>query len=168
MRPTSPQPDDGPEPYRTTPKRFSHQVETWAVQIAELAIRGRKLGILIKDPRVDEAVNTMMRLTRDLSDLAAGIMVGRVEIVPEFTDSRHQPERPLLDHIESAPVRRAAEAIAPAVALRGNSDPAWRDEPVTSPSPAHPAAEPARAAARRRKASSASSSNGKAQEGGDH
>jgi hypothetical protein len=158
-----PAPDDGPEPYRTTPRRLSRQIRDRASECADLAIRLAELAACLKPGPIDDAIEALQGMASILSNHSIAVLFGKAEILPELCDGTHQPDRPLLDVIEARPLARVAEAIAPAVAARGDTDPVWEgmtdhhgdnsivgaSEPLRLPLD-HPQAEPARAAARRR------------------
>jgi hypothetical protein len=156
-----PEPDDGPEPYRTTPRRLSKQIRERASELADLAIRIRELAAQVPEGKLDVAVNELLALTALLSEQSIAVLVGKVEILDGLVDDKHRPERPILDAIEIAPLNRIADDVAPAIAARGDTGPSWADDNGASwaapsngsvrPPPEHPAAGPARAAAKRRK-----------------
>jgi hypothetical protein len=143
--PNRPAPDDGPEPYRTTPRRLSRQIRDRSVECADLAIRLRELAAFLKEGPLDVAVQELLHLSSMLSTHSIAVLVGKAEILPELADGDYRPVRPLLDAIESAPIRRAAEAIAPAILARGDTAEGFLDHGCNG------ACEPTAASTRRRK-----------------
>jgi hypothetical protein len=105
----NPSPDDGPEPYRTTPRRLSRQIRDRSIECADLAIRIRELSAFVKAGPLDVAVQELLSLSAMLSAHSIAVLVGKAEILPELADGNYQPDRPLLDAIKAAEARRAAE-----------------------------------------------------------
>jgi hypothetical protein len=173
-----PEPDDTPAPELTTPMRVAAKLLAIATQASRLRIRARGLALYLHPERSlgPDHHDCLASLAQELAlagdlatDLASAIRVGQVLLDERYLDPSCRPGRPLLDAIEHAPLRRAADGIAPAVAARGDTDPAYTEalarsyatefdpadsEPLRLPVE-HPQAEPARQAARRRKARAA-------------
>lgn len=129
LKPPAPPPagDDGPEPFRTTPRRLARQIEDFAVAVAELATRRRKLGVFVRDARLRRSVEALLEVAADLSRLGADVLVGKVEIEHEFCDPAHVPERPLIDKIEAEAIgRRLTDAERERIVERGDTDPEWQ------------------------------------------
>jgi hypothetical protein len=136
-----------------TPRRLSRQIRDRAVACADLSLQVRELAAWVRPgSELARVALDLSSASEALSSCSIAVLLGRTEILPELAEARHQPPRPLLDAIEARQLHDIADQIAPAVAARGDTDPAWADQPVPTVAPEHPAAAPARAAARRRKA----------------
>ena len=121
VRPDPPSPDDGPETYRTTPRRVSAQIRDRSIELSGLAIRLRELAACTATERADRIVQALTGLAGELSSLSIDVLHGRVALREELLDKQHRPERPLIDLIEAAPVNRLADQVAPAIAARGDT-----------------------------------------------
>lgn len=152
-----PSADDGPDPERFTPARIARRLDRLALALTRAQFELRGLSPYLDRAPLDLPHDLIRSAATAVADLATRVRIGAVALVPDYLDPQSVPERPILDAIESAPLKRVADQVADQIAARPSDDPTWHDhdfvaaaEPVRPP-PVHPAAGPARAAAARRK-----------------